>query len=198
MLETIMLRIVLIRPGSTDFDEQGRIKGTLDIPLNENGASQVARTISELAELPLDCVYSSPCQCAQQTASALADQRGVKVRLLDKLKNLNHGLWHGKLIEEVRKNQPKVYRRWQDNPESVCPPEGETLHSAERRVRVALGKVLRRHRAGTVALVVSEPLASLVKSLLMDLDIGDLWKAACACGSWELLEVQPDKGVLSG
>ena len=190
-----MVRIVLIRPGSTDFDEQGRIKGTLDIPLNENGAVQVARTISELSELRLDGVYSSPCQCAQQTAMALAGQRGVRVRLLDKLKNLNHGLWHGKLIEEVRKNQPKVYRRWQDNPESVCPPGGETLQSAEQRVRVALTKVLRRHRGGTVALVVSEPVASLVKSTLMNLDLGDLWKAACDCGSWELLEVQPDQVV---
>ena len=32
-----MLQIVLIRPGTTDFDEQGRIQGTLDIPLNERG-----------------------------------------------------------------------------------------------------------------------------------------------------------------
>ena len=29
-----MLRIVLIRPGSTDYVDQGRIQGTLDIPLN--------------------------------------------------------------------------------------------------------------------------------------------------------------------
>lgn len=27
-----MVQIVLIRPGSTDYDEQGRIQGTLDIP----------------------------------------------------------------------------------------------------------------------------------------------------------------------
>lgn len=30
--------------GSTDFDEQGRIKGTLGIPLNERGAGQAAQT----------------------------------------------------------------------------------------------------------------------------------------------------------
>ena len=36
-----MVQIVLIRPGSTDYDEQGRIQGTLDIPLNDQGADEV-------------------------------------------------------------------------------------------------------------------------------------------------------------
>ncbi|MCO6456081.1 MAG: histidine phosphatase family protein [Pirellulaceae bacterium] len=193
-----MLRIVLIRPGSTDFDEQGRIKGTLDIPLNENGTHQVARTIHELAEVELEVVYCSPCQCAQQTAAALAAERGIRVKPLDKLRNLDHGLWHGKLIEEVRRTQPKVYRLWQDDPGSVCPPQGETLQSAEQRVRLALAKMLRKHRRGSLALVVSEPLASLVKSLLLQRDLGDLWKAACDCGRWELLEVEPRDMVFSG
>ena len=44
MGDKAMLKILLIRPGVTDFDEQGRIKGTLDIPLNENGTAQVAQT----------------------------------------------------------------------------------------------------------------------------------------------------------
>lgn len=193
-----MLRIILIRPGSTDFDEQGRIKGTLDIPLNANGADQAARTASELADLRLEMIYTSPSKCAQQTAAALAWHRNVKVKQLDRLKNLDHGLWHGKLIEEVRKNQPKVYRSWQDNPASVCPPEGETLESAETRVRAALGKLLRKHRTGVVAVVVSEPLASLVQSLLMDRDLGDLWKAETACGSWDSIDVEPGKLVLTG
>jgi len=33
-----MLKIVLIRPGSTDLNEQGRIKGTLDVPLSNTKA----------------------------------------------------------------------------------------------------------------------------------------------------------------
>ena len=41
-LTKTMVQIVLIRPGSTDYDEQGRIQGTLDIPLNEQGTREVA------------------------------------------------------------------------------------------------------------------------------------------------------------
>ena len=51
-----MPRILLVRPGSTDFDEQGRIKGTLDIPLSEAGSLQVTRIVQELRETNIDQV----------------------------------------------------------------------------------------------------------------------------------------------
>ena len=106
-----MVRIILIRPGSTDFDEQGRIKGTLDIPLSKAGTSQVSQIVDELHSTPIDYLYTSPCRCAQQTASAVAVDHKLKVKLLDDFQNLDHGLWHGKLVDEVRNSQPKVYRQ---------------------------------------------------------------------------------------
>lgn len=193
-----MLRIVLIRPGSTDFDEQGRIKGTLEIPLNERGASQVARTIQDVAGMQIEVIYTSPCQAAEQTAEAMADALGLRVKRVDKLENLDHGLWHGKLIEEVRQCQPKVYRQMQDHPETVCPPEGEPLAEACRRVTAALDKLLKRHDSGTIALVVPEPIYSMVRAHLEHGEIGDLWKAECQCGSWQMIHVGSEKALVSG
>ena len=40
-----MVQIALIRPGTTDYDLQGRIQGRLDIPLNQQGQEQVAQAI---------------------------------------------------------------------------------------------------------------------------------------------------------
>src|SRR5436189_277446 len=107
-----MVRILLIRSAATYFDEQGRIKVTLDLPLSD------------------------------------------------------HGLWHGKLVDELKHSQPRVYRQLQDHPETVCPPEGEPVGMAQARVRVGLDRLLRKHRSGTVALVVPEPLYSLVQQTL--------------------------------
>jgi broad specificity phosphatase PhoE len=187
----MMVRIVLIRPGSTDFDEQGRIKGTLDIPLNDHGADQVARTIAALSGMAIEAVYASPGQPAEQTAAAIADGLGAKVKIVEKLRNLDHGLWQGKQIEEVKLKQPKVYRRWQENPETMCPPEGETLSAARRRVGAAVDKILKKHRSGVVGLVAPEPLASVVRDHLMPGKLGDLWKAECVCGSWESFDIEP-------
>ncbi len=190
-----MLRFVLIRPGATDFDEQGRIKGSLDIPLNQNGASQVARIVEALVQQPIDHIYTSPCQSAEQTARALAAGRDVKVKQIDALQNMDHGLWHGKLIEEVKQTQPKVYRQWQEHPETACAPQGETLEAAQVRARTAVAKLLKKHRDGVVALIVPEPMASLVRCCIEHTEVGDLWKSECDRGEWELIDIEPEQAL---
>lgn len=188
-----MLQIVLIRPGSTDYDLQQRIQGTLDIPLNEQGVAEVAQLIAELQDKGIETIYGPACQPAEQTAHALAHGLRVKVKKLDRMQNLDHGLWQGMLVEDVRLKQPKVYRQWQEQPETVCPPEGERVGSAQERVRVCMTKLLKRHKEGVIGLVVPEPLASLVRQFVLQDELGNLWKVAEGRHRWEILAVEPEK-----
>ena len=188
-----MLRIVLVRPGATEFDEQGRIKGTLSIPLSDQGSIQASSAARGLSAQRIDAVYTSPCQAALQSAETLADSQGVKLKRMDRLQNLNQGLWEGKLIDEVRQRQPKVYRKWQEDPETICPPEGEMIDSARQRCETALNKLVKKHRQGIVALVAPEPLASVIRASLVGTRLGDLWKAEGDCGSWEMIDIEPDE-----
>ncbi len=185
-----MLRIVLLQPGSTDFDEDGRIKGSLDLPLSLNGAGQAALAAQQLADEPIEAIYTSPNQSAIQTAEGIAENRKVRVRRLEKLRNLNHGLWHGKLIEEVKQNQPRLYRQGQENPAAFCPPEGESVASARQRAQAVVAKLTKKHKSGTVALIIPEPLLSVVRGLLKADELGDVWKAEQDCGAWTLIEIQ--------
>ena len=187
-----MVQIILIRPGSTDYDEQRRIQGTLDVPLNEQGSAEVARLIDGLRDLKLEAVYAPACQPALATAEAIAQAFQIKFKKLDRMHNLDHGLWQGMLIDEVRLKQPKVYRQWQERPQHICPPEGEMLDQAEDRVRAAMTRLLKRHKDGVIGLVVPEPLASLLRCMLNHGELGDLWKATAEHGRWEVLEVQPE------
>jgi phosphoserine phosphatase len=187
-----MVQFLLIRPGSTDFDQQGRIKGTLDIPLSDVGQLEVSRIVGDLHELPIDQVYSSPCRSSEQTALALAADHRLKVKTLEELQNLDHGLWQGKLIDEVKHSQPKVFRQLQDRPETVCPPEGEAVGNAIERVKSLVQRLERKHKTGTIALVVPEPLATLVAAAFTHSDPGDLWKVQCQPGRWQKLERQPE------
>jgi phosphoserine phosphatase len=186
-----MVQIVLIRPGSTDYDDQGRIQGTLDIPLNEQGTQEVQRLIDAVRPLGITTIYCGPCQSACQTASALAEALGVKLKKLDPLKNIDHGLWQGMLIEDVKRKQPKVFRQLQEQPEIICPPEGEMLSEAQERVQAALAKILKKHKEGTLGLVIPEPLASVVLGYLSQSEIGDLWTGASVCGKWEVVSLEP-------
>jgi broad specificity phosphatase PhoE len=193
-----MLQIVLIRPGSTDYDMQQRIQGRLDMPLNEEGAAEVARTIELLRDKGVETVYSPTSQPSLQTAEMIAESLGIKGKKIQRLESLNQGLWQGMLVEDVRHKQPKVYRQWQEQPENVCPPEGEMLSAADDRVRTALVKLLRRRREGVIALVLPEPLRSLARRFVSRGELGDLWKAPNGYGQFEVLDVDPEEIIAAG
>jgi broad specificity phosphatase PhoE len=193
-----MVQFLLIRPGSTDFDEQGRIKGTLDIPLSDVGTLQVGRLVGELHDTHIDHLYTSPCRAAEQTANSVAADHRLKPKVLEELQNLDHGLWHGKLIDEVKHSQPKAFRQLQDHPETVCPPEGEPISTALERVRAAISRLTRKHKTGTIAIVVPEPLASLVRCTLNKTEVGDLWRAECEGGGWQLIEIPAPRVAIAG
>lgn len=186
-----MLRIALILPGATDYDTQGRIQGSLNISLNEQGRREVAQLVEQVRPLSLETLYASGCESAWQTASTIAEALDLKLKKLDHMQNLDHGLWQGMLVDEVKLRQPKVYRQWQDQPESICPPEGETLAEARQRVQAALTKLLKKHKQGTVGLVLPEPLASVARALLAHCELGDLWRANEDHGRCELIDLAP-------
>ena len=120
------------------------------------------------------------------------------MKTVPKLKNLDHGLWHGKLIDEVRQNQPKIYRHWRENPELACPPEGESIAAARERAQSAVAKILKKHRQGTIALVIPEPLASVVRGFLRNNELDDLWQAETDVGGWTLIEISTGEVPVSG
>jgi probable phosphoglycerate mutase len=185
-----MTQILLVRPGTTEYDQQGRVQGTLDIPLCEDGRQEVAALVAEIRSKPISAVYTSPGASASETAEAIAAAFDVKAKTLDKLQNVDQGLWQGMLVDEVRTKQPKVYRQWQEQPEMVCPPQGETLGAARQRVQSALAKISKKHKSDDlVAIVASEPLASVLRIVLGHDGWGDLWRCGAGGARWELLEL---------
>ncbi len=187
-----MLQIWLIRPGCTEYDQQERIQGNLDIPLSDEGRMEVAAVVEQLRDKGITVVYAPASEPAEETARAIADALDIRLRKLDRLDNLDLGLWQGMLVEDVRHKQPKVYRQWQEQPETVCPPQGEMLGEADERVRAAMAKLLRRHKQGAIALVMPEPLLSLVRRFIARAALGDLWRPRNGHGCWEVLEVAPE------
>ncbi len=190
-LSNTMLQIVLIRPGATEYDHEGRVQGTLDLPLSEDGLRDVTRITEELRDQQIVTLYTSTCQSAAQTAKTIGESLQIKVKSLDKLRNLDHGLWQGMLIEDVRAKQPKIFRRWQDEPETVCPPQGETIAIARTRVAEVVSKLAKRHKSGVVGLVVPEPLASVVCNVLRQDELVDLWDGENVA-PWERIAVAPN------
>ena len=190
--------ILLIRPGATEFDEQGRIIGTLDVPLSELGEKQAAELAEKSADYDVKAIFSSPSLAAQQTAKILGKKHGRKAKVKDALCNIDMGLWQGKGLEELKATQPKIARQWVEHPETVCPPEGESFDDVIPRVQKFLLKLQKKHKSGTIMIVVADPLAKVIASLLSNGVETDAEKepasskndspvASAACGKMDLL-----------
>ena len=186
------LRVVLVRPGSTDLDDQGRIKGTLNIPLSPNGETEVRKTAEQLLGIEIEAIFCSPCLAAQQTAQQLSHDGKIKVKIEDNLVNLDHGLWHGKRIKELKETQPKLFKQWQDHPETVCPPGGETVEVVRKRVVRMLNRVRRKYKKGFIAIVAPEPLSSIIRSAVENSEIENLSRIEIKCGAWFTLDFPVD------
>lgn len=165
-----MCQVVLIRPGATVYDEQNRVQGILDIPLSERGQGDVAVMAESLARLvdssPLRALYCGPGESVTRTAEIVGRSLGLRPKRIDDLRNLDHGLWQGLQIDEIKRRNTKLFRQWIDDPETICPPRGETVECARERIKAALKPVIRRHQGEAIGLVVGEPLARLVACFL--------------------------------
>ncbi len=189
-----MVKLILVRSGCTDYDLQGRIQGTLDIPLNDTGHKEAAEAVEQLRTHVPTAIYSSAGAPAEETAAIMGRALNLKPKRLDRLSNINLGLWQGMLVEEVRHKQPKVYKQWQEHPEMVHPPDGEMIAEVAERIDDNLEKLARKHRSGTIVLIAPEPLASLVRNRIDGSELGDLWHATNSC-QFDLVPLEPDFAI---
>ena len=138
----------------------------------------------------LSALYCGPGTNVVRTAEIVGKALGVRPKRVEEFRNLDQGLWQGLQIDEIRRRNTKLYRQWIEDPETICPPQGETFENAMGRIKAAFRPILRRHHDESIALVVAEPLASMVASYLRcepRVQLDERW----SCGGFELIEIAP-------
>lgn len=93
--------IGFIRHGVTTWNKEGRIQGSIDIPLNEEGIQMAIKIGNRLKITSWKTIYSSPLQRSQQTAKLIAHQNGIENMMIDnRLKEIGEGQRAGTTEEE--------------------------------------------------------------------------------------------------
>jgi probable phosphoglycerate mutase len=159
-----MSQVILVRPGHTDFDEQNRIQGLLDLPLSERGREHVDALIEQLRPEGVEIILTDPGEPALTTANVLGDALNIPVKEKAELRNLDQGLWQGLELDSIRRKYPKLIKQWHEHPETICPPQGEPVCDAMKRIELALKKPLKKYKK--IAIVAADPLAALIAGML--------------------------------
>jgi broad specificity phosphatase PhoE len=184
------VQVALIRPGATLYDEQQRLQGSLDLPLTARGERESLALAESLGSIGLSALYHGPGESLSRTAEEIARVAGLRPRLLDELRNLDQGLWQGLQLEEIKRRNPKLFRQWLEEPQTICPPQGETIIDALVRVKTGLKPLWKKHKDQLIGLVVGEPLAQIVASYLRGRERPQL-DENLRTGCFERIEVAP-------
>lgn len=91
------MRIAFLRHGPTDWNEEGRIQGRIDMPLSEAGRAKMARLLPP-SGFETARAYTSPLERARETASLLGFPEAIPD---SRLAEHNWGAWEGLTREEI-------------------------------------------------------------------------------------------------
>ena len=89
------MRIYLIRHGQTDWNVEGKVQGSTDIPLNETGRRQAACLAKGMAGRPVVQIFSSRLKRAFETARTVGESQNVRVETGEGLEEISFGVWEG-------------------------------------------------------------------------------------------------------
>ena len=125
-------RIYFVRHGQTDYNDEGRVQGHVDIPLNEKGIRQAgqARDFFRGNGVSFDRVYSSPLHRALKTAQIISGLQDQKIRTDARLQEMSFGVNEGHIIKELGQSMRNLF----DDPVHFQAPEGgESIEALQER-----------------------------------------------------------------
>ncbi len=165
-------RVILIRPGETDWNRQGRWQGWVASPLNDYGRAQALALARYIRNIGLSALYSSDSRRAVETAQILAAQLDFEPVLDKRWRERNVGAWQGMTIDEIRSWNVEDYQQLQADNENFRVPQGESRADVRKRVLAAFADVLKEDRGGTVGILThTTSTHTLLDSLVPDYDI---------------------------
>lgn len=148
-----MKKIILIRHGETNYNRQKRYCGFSDISINRAGCLQAGAVRPKLKEFKIQKVFCSDLKRSLQTAKIIFGASIKNIAVSASLREMNFGAWEGLTYQQIFKKNPRIYRKWLDDPFCVDVPSGERMDNFVRRVQSEFHDIVNTDIHTTVAIV---------------------------------------------
>jgi len=192
-------RIILIRHGETNWNKEGRFQGQIDIPLNEKGKGQASKASKYLEDIEFTKAFSSSMKRPYETAKIILKNNNIQIEKIESLVEISHGLWEGKLEEEIKRTWPEMLKNWHERPESVTMPEGESIKQVSERAISAWNFICNSQEENdTTLLVAHDAVNKTLICHILGLSYSDIWMIKQGNGGITVIDIFKNKNhVLS-
>lgn len=161
-------RVILIRPGETDWNRAGRWQGWVAAPLNENGRNQAAALARYIRHIGIGALYTSPLRRAVDTAAMLAEPLGFAPLPDNRLRERKIGSWQGLTTDEIASWFPEDYARLVADPDGYRIPDGESRLDVSARMIAAFHDFVGQDQGETIAILSHSTAIRLVLAELIN------------------------------
>ena len=163
-------RVFLIRHGATELSAEDRFAGAVDVLLSDGGRDQARRLGARLANEKITVAFASPMKRTMETARLVVEPHGIPVSPIDGIREIAHGRWEGMKRDEVEKQFPEEYNRYEHDPFSFSPVGGESGLQVTARALPALLKIVEDHCDTSIVIVSHKATIRLLLSSLLGFD----------------------------
>ncbi len=182
-----MLKLIVIRHAESEWNPIGRYQGLLDPDLTERGVQQAKRLAEALKGENISVLFASPLKRTFKTAQIIGETLGLEPVEEERIIEINHGVWSGMLVEEVKQKFPKDFEMWLKEPHKVKFPDGESLQDVFNRVKDFLNDILQKYNEKTVAIVSHTVPIRCLYCAVLDVDLSKFWSFGCDNASYSVV-----------
>jgi broad specificity phosphatase PhoE len=133
-------KLILIRHGHTALNGPGdeeRLRGWLDVPLDEQGVSEARNIALRLSQVPIEALFCSDLRRARRTAEIIGKRTKVPITATDELRPWDIGVFAGQPIREV-----VPFLELLGKQPGLSAPSGESFHEFFERYSRRLAALL--------------------------------------------------------
>lgn len=196
--ERTLVTIYLTRHGETVWNKEGRLQGTKNSALTENGVKNATLLGERLRNVPFEKIYSSSSQRAFTTAELINQGRDIFIEKVDSLTEISFGDWEGLTQEEIENDYPEQYVNFWSFPHEYDHQghKAESFLDFKLRVEKAMKEILNKHEKGNILIVTHGVVITAIMSFFWKIPLEKMWDQPVIHGTslsvitWDGVEFQ--------
>lgn len=179
--------IYMIRHGRTDWNDDRRIMGREQVPLNDAGREMVEAVAGQLAGEGIAAVYTGTLARARETADILASAWGAILISEPRLDESAYEKWVGRSYSDLRGDPD--FDLYGTRPTASNFSSSEDMSGIQERALAAVARIAEEARGGKTALVSHADVIKPVITHYLGMDLDAMHRLAVANASVTLLDL---------
>lgn len=145
-----MIKLILVRHGTTICNEGGAFSGLTDSILSEKGKEQSSKLARYLKNENINRIYTTPFSRTKETVKKLAKIKNIQIEERSQLNEINFGDFEGLSFKEIEKEYPEEIEKMMNEGFEYKYPNGESLVETFNRVKNEVKRIINDNKNSTV------------------------------------------------